>query len=195
MAGIRTDHSQQSRTDVRLAQELAAYPELSDNQLARVRAYGRPDELEAGEAAFSAGDPTYDLIVIEWGAIEVVRAATLNAPEASLIIFGPGAFVGELGLLTGQTAYLTARVVERARVHRISPSQLRRLMAEDPELSDLLLRPSSRVAGGSAQDRRLASCRSSEVDWTRQRWRFAPTLGGGSCLTSGWTLTLWRAGR
>jgi thioredoxin reductase (NADPH) len=119
---------------------LAAYPELSDVQLARLRAYGNPDELEVGEAAFAAGDPTYDLIVIEEGAIEVVRAAAVNAPEASVITFGPGAFVGELGLLTGQITYLTARVVERARVHRISPPQLRHLMAQDPELSDLLLR-------------------------------------------------------
>jgi thioredoxin reductase (NADPH) len=113
---------------------------LSAGQLARLRAYGTPDELDAGETAFAAGDSTYDLIVIEQGAIEVVRAATINAPETSLITFGPGAFVGELGIMTGQTAYLTARVLERARVHRISPPQLRRLMAEDPELSDLLLR-------------------------------------------------------
>jgi thioredoxin reductase (NADPH) len=117
-----------------------AAPALSDRQLARLRAYGSPDELAAGETAFAAGDPTYDLIVIEQGAIEVVRPATINAPETSLITFGPGAFVGELGIMTGQTAYLTARVLERARVHRISPPQLRRLMAEDPELSDLLLR-------------------------------------------------------
>jgi thioredoxin reductase (NADPH) len=120
--------------------DAAAQPRLSDDQLARLRGYGSPDELEVGEAAFAAGDPTYDLIVIEKGAIEVVRAATLNAPEASVVSFGPGAFVAELGILTGQTTYLTARVVERARVHRISPPQLRRLMAQDPELSDLLLR-------------------------------------------------------
>jgi thioredoxin reductase (NADPH) len=114
--------------------------ELSDGQLARLGAYGSPDELEVGEAAFAAGDPTYDLIFIEQGAIEVVRPSTVSAPEVSVITFGPGAFVGELGILTGQTTYLTARVVERARVRRISPPQLRRLMAEDPELSDLLLR-------------------------------------------------------
>ena len=115
-------------------------PELTVDQLARLRAYGTPDVVDVGEAAFAAGDPTYDLVVIEDGVIEVVRPATANAPEASLITFGPGAFVGELGLLTGQTAYLTARVVERARVYRISPAQLRRLMAQDAELSDLLLR-------------------------------------------------------
>ena len=131
---------QQSPADAGSPEAVAAYPELSDGQLARLRAYGSPEELEVGEAAFAAGDPTYDLIVIEEGAIEVVRPATLNAPEASVVTLGPGAFVGELGLLTGQVTYLTARVVERARVHRISPAQLRRLMDRDPELSDLLLR-------------------------------------------------------
>jgi CRP-like cAMP-binding protein len=177
------------------SEALAADPELSDGQLARLRAYGSPDELEVGEAAFAAGDPTYDLIVIEQGAIEVVRPATLNAPEASLVSFGPGAFVGELSLLTGQTTYLTARVVERARVHRISPPQLRRLMAQDPELSDLLLGAFLARRRGSARDPRLASCRSSEANSTRRRWRFAPTLGDGSCLTSGWTPTPSRADR
>jgi thioredoxin reductase (NADPH) len=58
----------------------------------------RSDEVDVGDFAFAAGDPTYDLVVSEAGVIEVVRPATANAPEASLITFGPGAFVGELGL-------------------------------------------------------------------------------------------------
>src|ERR1700694_1633524 len=130
----------QSPADERSPDALGANPTLSDAQLARLRAYGSPDELGVGETAFAAGDPAYELMVIRQGAIEVVRAATVNAPEASVITFGPGAFVGELGILSGQITYLTGRVVERARVHRISPLQLRRLMAEDPELSDVLLR-------------------------------------------------------
>ena len=122
------------------ADALAASPQLTDEQFARLRGYGTPEALEVGEAAFAAGDPSYDLIVIDEGAIEVVRPATANDPEKSLIEFGPGGFVAELGILTGQIAYLTARVVRRARIHRIPPAQLRRLMAQDPELSDLLLR-------------------------------------------------------
>ena len=118
---------------------LLAYPELSERQLARLRAYGSPETLEVGDDAFTAGDPSYDLIVVESGAIEVISPATHDAPEASIVRHGPGAFVGELSLLTGQTTYLTARVVEAARVHRISPAQFRRMMAEDAELSDLLL--------------------------------------------------------
>lgn len=36
--------------------------------------------------------------------------------------------------------HLLARVVSPGRIHRISPAQLRRLMADEPELSDVLLR-------------------------------------------------------
>jgi CRP-like cAMP-binding protein len=91
---------------------LAANPELTDEQLARLHGYSTPDALDIGESAFAAGDPSYDLIVIDEGAIDVVRPATANAPEAALIRFGPGGFVAELSIVTGQTAYLTASVVE-----------------------------------------------------------------------------------
>jgi thioredoxin reductase (NADPH) len=117
-----------------------AQPELSEGQLARLRAHGTPEALEAGDAVFTTGEPTYDLIVVESGAIEVFRAATRDAPEATVVVQGPGSFVGELGLLTGQTTYLSARAAEPSRVHRIPPPEFRRLMAQDPELSDLLLK-------------------------------------------------------
>src|SRR3954464_4066869 len=42
-------------------------------------------------------------------------------------------------MLTGQRVNLIARVVEAGRVHRIAPARFRRLMAEDPGLSDILL--------------------------------------------------------
>lgn len=116
-----------------------AYPRLSEEQLARLRSYGEPDQLEVGQNAFTAGDPTYELIVVESGAVAVIRPATANAPEASLITYLPGGFAGELGLLTGQYTYLTARALEPTRIHRISLTQLRRLMARDVELGDLIL--------------------------------------------------------
>jgi thioredoxin reductase (NADPH) len=120
--------------------EAVAYPRLSEQQLTRLRAYGSPEPVSVGDEVFTAGDPSYDLIVVDSGAIEVIRPATLDAPEVSLVRHGPGAFVGELGLLTGQATYLTGRVVEPGSVHRIAPESFRRLMAEDPELGDLLLR-------------------------------------------------------
>ena len=112
---------------------------MSDAQLARLRPYGTPQDVEAGEVLYGPGDATYDFIVIEDATVEIVQPATRDAPQESLVRFGPGSFLGELNLLTGQAVYLIARVVEGGRVHRIAPARFRQLMAEDPELSDLLL--------------------------------------------------------
>jgi thioredoxin reductase (NADPH) len=116
-----------------------AFPRLSDAQLARLRSYGTPQMVGAGDVLYGPGDATYDFIVIEDAAVEIVQPATREAPEESLVRFGPGSFLGELNLLTGQAVYLIARVVENGRVHRIAPARFRRLMAEDTELSDILL--------------------------------------------------------
>jgi thioredoxin reductase (NADPH) len=119
--------------------EGAAFPRLTEAQFARLTSFGTPETVETGEVLYGPGDPTYDLIVIEGATVEIVQPATRDAPEESLVRFGPGAFLGELNLLTGQAVYLIARVVENGRVHRIAPASFRRLMAEDPELSDILL--------------------------------------------------------
>jgi thioredoxin reductase (NADPH) len=119
--------------------DTVAYPRLSEAQLARLRAYGAPQTVEAGQILYGPGDATYDLIIAEDATVEIVQPATGDAAEESLVRFGPGSFMGELNMLTGQAVYLIARVVEDGRVHRIAPAAFRRLMAEDPELSDLLL--------------------------------------------------------
>src|SRR5450432_518468 len=113
--------------------EAAATPQLSAEQFARLTAYGVAQEVRSRDVVFRPGDPAYDLIVIEAGSIEIVNPATLDEPEAVVAVFGSGGFLGELGLLTGQTTYLTGRVVEAGRIHRIAPERFRHLMADDPE--------------------------------------------------------------
>jgi len=115
-------------------------PQLSGDQFARLTAYGVAQDVRIRDVVFRPGDPSYDLIVIETGWIEIVSPAARDEPEAVVATYGPGGFLGELNLLTGQTAYLTARVTEAGRIHRISPESFRRLMADDPEISDILLR-------------------------------------------------------
>jgi thioredoxin reductase (NADPH) len=114
--------------------------QLSKDQFARLTAYGVAQDVRIRDIVFRPGDPSYDLIVIETGWIEIVSPAARDDPEAVVATYGPGGFLGELNLLTGQTAYLTARVTEAGRIHRISPESFRRLMADDPEISDILLR-------------------------------------------------------
>jgi thioredoxin reductase (NADPH) len=118
----------------------AAVPQLTDDQFARLTAYGAAQDVRVRDVVFRPGDPAYDLIVIEAGWIEIVSPPSGDEPEAVVAAYGPGGFLGELNLLTGQTVYLTARVTQAGRIHRISHEQFRRLMADDPEISDVLLR-------------------------------------------------------
>jgi thioredoxin reductase (NADPH) len=117
-----------------------AFPTLTAEQLARLRSYGTSAAVAVGDTVFEAGDKSMDLIVVDEGRVDIVRAATHEGPEEVVATHGAGRFLGELTLLTGQVLYLTGRVVQQGHVHRISPQRFRELMDADPELSDLLLR-------------------------------------------------------
>jgi thioredoxin reductase (NADPH) len=117
-----------------------AAPQLSAAQLGRVIAFGVAQQVRAGDVVFRPGDAAYDLIVIESGRVQILSPATRDEPEAVLAEYGAGGFLGELNLLTGQTAYLSARVTEAGTIHRLGRDQFHRLMAEHADVSDVLLR-------------------------------------------------------
>ncbi|WP_250035105.1 FAD-dependent oxidoreductase [Paractinoplanes maris] len=115
----------------------AAFHTLDEAQFARAVSYGCPEEVVAGQLVFDVGDEDGDLLLVESGEIEVLQGGLDDEP---ILRAGAGQFVGELNLLTGQTRILRARVVTAGRAHRVPPEQFRLLMAQDAELSDLLLR-------------------------------------------------------
>src|SRR5581483_2543602 len=88
---------------------------------------------------------------------------TYDGEEELLVTHGPGRFLGELNLLTGQRVYLTARVVEAGEVLVIPVAQLRRVIATIPGLSDIILGAfvarRSRLMGGAARSIRVIGSR------------------------------------
>ncbi|WP_426321656.1 FAD-dependent oxidoreductase [Microbacterium sp. E-13] len=114
-------------------------PPLTDEQWNRLVAFGEPSDVAAGEYLFQAGDRDYDLILVETGEIELVRVAFGWVGETRIGTMGPRSFVGELGLLNGQGAFLSARATRAGRMLRVSRAQLRLLMAEDDDLCDIVL--------------------------------------------------------
>jgi thioredoxin reductase (NADPH) len=117
-----------------------AFPVLTEDQRTRLRTYGTPEVVNVGDTLFRPGDLTYDLVLIEQGVVDIVSPATDGTPEQIVVQHKAGAFLGELNLLTGQIVSLTARLSEAGTVYRIPGESFRKLMAEDPELSDLLLK-------------------------------------------------------
>jgi thioredoxin reductase (NADPH) len=121
------------------ADESATY-HFDDEQFARAAAYGQAVEVAAGDVLFEAGDEDADLILVGTATVDIFRAAGPELPEELLLRAGPHQFVGEMTLLTGQHRILSARVAESGVIHRLRPAEFRRLMAQDAEISDLLLR-------------------------------------------------------
>jgi thioredoxin reductase (NADPH) len=128
------------RPNLQISDELraAAWPTLGPSELGQLAAFGSERPIEPGEVLFRAGDSAYDFLVILEGEVEVVRAD--RDTETLIAVHGAGRFLGELNLLTGQRAYLTARVSAAGRALAIPPSEFRRLMSSQPTLADMIFR-------------------------------------------------------
>ena len=114
-------------------------PALDADQLEVLRRYGTERDVAAGEVLFADGDETYDLIVMLDGTAEIIQG--YGRPGATLIAgYSRFQFLGEIGMLTGQRAYLTAVATSAGRVLAVPVAQLRVVMAHQLGLSDLILR-------------------------------------------------------
>src|SRR6266700_8134259 len=96
------------------ADDAVLFPTLADSELAVLAALGTRRPVAVGEYLYREGDITYDFYVILSGAVEV--AVRSDGEERIIVRHGPGRFLGELNLLTGQRVYVSARVVEPGEV-------------------------------------------------------------------------------
>ena len=85
------------------------------------------------------GTVTYDLIVVLAGEARIVERRG-QAGETVIATYGRSQFLGEIGLLTGQRAYLSAVASTAGRVLRVPVEQVRVVMAQELGLSELILR-------------------------------------------------------
>ena len=115
-------------------------PVLSDAQWGRLVTYGTEVHPAVGEVLFNAGRQWYPLVLVEDGMVDVVRPRTSHLDETFVASYGPRAFVGEFGALSGQRAFLTARVRSNGRMLQVERDRLRDLMSDDDELAEIVLR-------------------------------------------------------
>ena len=107
--------------------------------MVRLRAYGSLETLAAGDLLYQPGDDRYDLIVIESGRVDLLCDSISDQAPVRIAEMGPGDFLGELSLFTGERMFMTACAREPGTIYRIGPQSFRQLMAQDAELSDIIL--------------------------------------------------------
>jgi thioredoxin reductase (NADPH) len=114
-------------------------PVLDAAQLEVLRRYGSEHDMAAGDVLFADGDVTYDLIVVLAGEARIIERRG-QPGETVIAAYGRSQFLGEIGLLTGQRAYLSAVASTAGRVLRVPVEQVRVIMAQEVSLSELILR-------------------------------------------------------
>jgi thioredoxin reductase (NADPH) len=144
------------------SQDRSAWAVLSATELSEVAAFGVEQSTTVGQLLFKAGESSYDLFVVLEGEVEVVRPDGTDA--IPIATYGPGGFVGELNLLTGQRRTLDCRVTHSGRVLVIAEKEFRRLMSSRPALAEvifgaLLARREILRAGEGAQAIRIIGSR------------------------------------
>ena len=116
-----------------------AYPRLSGEQIERLATHGQRRATRAGDVLYREGDHQCDFYVILDGSVTIVTGHG-GPDEQVLAEHGPGRFLGELGLLTGEVVFVTAVVTEAGAVLVVPVARLRELVAGDNALGDTILR-------------------------------------------------------
>ena len=109
-------------------------PALSPTQLARFGELGEERSANVGDLLFEVGDDGFPFIAILEGEV-----AMLDGAGNEIVRQGPSNFVGELNLLSGQSAFLAAKVTQALRYVAVDRDALRELLFDDGPLADLLL--------------------------------------------------------
>jgi thioredoxin reductase (NADPH) len=116
-----------------------AFPRLGDEQLSELESLGERRKTTKGGVLYRAGERNRAFFVVLEGLVAIVEAHGTDRQRV-LGVHGPRRFLGELNLLIGQPAFVTAVVQEPGEVLAVPLDALRQLVTRDPALGDLILR-------------------------------------------------------
>jgi len=119
--------------------EAQTFPRLDHDMVARVAGYGTEDVIPAGGLLYRRGDRNADFFVVLDGELEVF----VEGPSRERDVFArhrASQFTGETTLLNGRESLVSTQACCETRVIRLPRAQFRRLMATEPDISEIVMR-------------------------------------------------------
>src|SRR4051812_21700227 len=114
--------------------DIQSWPAFGADERKLLESAGQVIRPEPGEVLWDGGD-SYDFYLVLAGGICLVD----RRDDRTVVVIEPGDFVGELGMLMGQPAFLAGVAMPGSTLLRVRVEDLRRLIATSVELGDLLL--------------------------------------------------------
>ncbi|HKQ96845.1 MAG TPA: FAD-dependent oxidoreductase [Candidatus Polarisedimenticolia bacterium] len=112
-----------------------AFPTLTAAQIARIAPHAQERGFGDGDSLWEAGDRNRPMFVVLEGEVEILSGA-----DHMVTVHRPGAFTGDVDLLSGRQVVVRGRARGAVRVLELPATRLRALVQTDPELSEIFLR-------------------------------------------------------
>ena len=115
-----------------------AFPDLTEDIVARLQAYGNQESFPAGAVLYTHGDRRIDMFVVLEGEVEIYLPST----EDDVKVFAryrKHNFTGEFNLLNSQGALVEARTIAPSTLLRISRTRFERLMRTEGDIANVIV--------------------------------------------------------
>ena len=114
------------------------FPTLTDDQVARVSAFGTVVDLPAGTVLFEIDDRGVDFFLVLQGYIEIYDPGP-DGPHV-MTVHAEHQFTGELDLFNDRAIIVGGRMGADGRVARLDRAQFRRMLAAEPDVAEIVMR-------------------------------------------------------
>jgi len=139
------DPATESKTDGRLSAASAfprleqTFPELTAQEIARMRRFGEVRRYKDGETLFETGKPGPGMFVILSGHVAITQRDGFGH-VTPVIDQGPGQFLAEIGQLSGRVALVDGHAEGDVETLLIPPERLRALLVAEADLGERIMR-------------------------------------------------------
>jgi thioredoxin reductase (NADPH) len=111
-------------------------PNLSPEQIDRIRSVAQLRSVQAGEVLYEPSQPDVALFIVLEGSVSISRT---GEDDKILAVRGGGQFTGEMSVISGKRSLLKARVTGDGSVLELSRDRVLSLMAKDTELGEIFM--------------------------------------------------------
>jgi len=115
-----------------------AFPILESSHMEALAHRGHRRSVRAGDVLFSEGDRNFCFYVVEEGAVAIIDRT--GGSERLVRMHLPREFTGDVDMLSGRSALISARVENDGTLIELDTSELRRAVDELPELGEMIVK-------------------------------------------------------
>ena len=115
-----------------------AFPDLTEDIVARLQAYGNQESFPAGAVLYTHGERKIDMFVVLDGEVEICLPST-DGDSKVFARYSKHNFTGEFNLLNSQGALAEARTIAPSTLLRISRTRFERLMRTEGDIANVIV--------------------------------------------------------